>query len=462
MADNIIYNELKAIFGIDRVLCEKEELLCYSYDATTKEFLPDYVVFPFDVNEISSLIKLCIKHKLPVVGRGAGSGFSGGSLPLKGGVVISFTKMNRILELDEENMFVTVEAGVINGELKLYLTDKGYFYPPDPASYEFSTIGGNVAECAGGPRAVKYGVTKDFVASIRAVTGAGKIIETGSKTVKDVAGYNLTQLFVGSEGTLGLFSNITLKILPKPASNSLILASFGNVKDGFNAAISLLKLRNRPSMLEFMDELSIKSVKNYFKSDLIDANNINGSFLFIIEADGTEEEVALSIRQYTDILNGFSPSFLFSSHSDKEKSAIMDARKAISPSLRIYGNFKINNDIAVPVNKIVEMLSFLRLVSEKHGIPVINFGHFGDGNIHVNIMLNKNDKDMVARGEEAKSEILRKTVDLGGSISGEHGIGLIKKEFMKLKYGEYYIDLMKNVKKAFDPYNILNPGKIFD
>ncbi|MCL4321120.1 MAG: FAD-binding protein [Deltaproteobacteria bacterium] len=453
-----LIKEFEELLGKNRVLSEAEELLCYSYDATSKEFMPDVVVFPLNSNEISNIVKLCLKYNTPVVGRGSGSGFSGGSLPLKGGVVVSFTKMNHILEIDEENMFVTVEPGVINADLKSYLAEKGYFYPPDPASYEFSTIGGNVAECSGGPSAVKYGVTKDYVAALELITGDGEIINTGSKSVKDVSGYNLTQLMVGSEGTLGLFSKITLKFLSNPEANSLILVSFDDIGNGFNAAISLLKLRNRPSMLEFMDKSSIESVKSYFKSDII---KIEGAFLFIIEADGSRLEVGESVAEYEKILKEFSPVFLFSSGSEEEKRVIMEARKAISPSLRKYGDLKINNDIAVPINKIIEMLSFIEGISKTYNVPIINFGHFGDGNIHVNIMLNKDDADMVKRGEKAKFEILKKTAEAGGSLSGEHGIGLEKKEFMKLKYNDYYMNILKNIKKVFDPRNIINPGKIF-
>ncbi|MHB1545285.1 MAG: FAD-binding oxidoreductase [bacterium] len=453
-----IIEEFKALLGRKRVLTETEELICYSYDATSKDFMPDAVVFPHSAGEISKIVKLCLKYDIPIVGRGSGSGFSGGSLPLKGGVVVSFTQMNRILELDEENMFVTVEPGIINADLKNYLSDKGYFYPPDPASYEFSTIGGNVAECSGGPRAVKYGVTKDYVAALEVITGEGEIIDTGSKTVKNVSGYNLTQLFIGSEGTLGLFSKITLKILSKPEADSLILVSFDDISNGFKAAVSLLKLRNKPSMLEFMDKSSIESVKDYFKSDKI---KIEGNFLFIIEADGSQAEVDKSIDEYEKILKDFSSVYLFTSGNDKDKKEIMDARRAISPSLRKYGDLKINNDIAVPVNKIPEMLLFLEESSKSYNIPIINFGHFGDGNIHVNIMLDKNDAEMVVKGEKAKYEILKRTVELGGSLSGEHGIGLEKKEFMKLKYNDYYMNILKNIKKAFDPRNIINPGKIF-
>ncbi len=453
-----LISEFEELLGKSKVLSEKEELLCYSYDATSKDFMPDVVVFPLNAEEISKIVKLCLKYNTPVVGRGSGSGFSGGSLPLKGGVVVSFTKMNHILEIDEENMLVTVEPGVINADLKSYLADKGYFYPPDPASYEFSTIGGNVAECSGGPGAVKYGVTKDYVAALEVITGDGEIINTGSKTVKNVSGYNLIQLMVGSEGTLGLFSKITLKFLSKPDTNSLILVSFDDIDNGFNAAISLLKLRNRPSMLEFMDKSSIESVKSYFKSDII---KIEGAFLFIIEADGSRIEVDKSIAEYEKILKEFLPVFLFSSGSEEEKRVMMEARKAISPSLRRYGDLKINNDIAVPINKITFMLSFIEEVSKTYNIPIINFGHFGDGNIHVNIMLNKYDPDMIKRGEKAKFEILKKTVEAGGSLSGEHGIGLEKKEFMKLKYNDYYMNILKNIKKVFDPQNIINPGKIF-
>ncbi len=453
-----LISEFEELLGKSRVLSEKEELLCYSYDATSKDFMPDVVVFPLNAEEISKIVKLCLKYNTPVVGRGSGSGFSGGSLPLKGGVVVSFTKMNHILEIDEENMLVTVEPGIINADLKSYLSEKGYFYPPDPASYEFSTIGGNVAECSGGPGAVKYGVTKDYVAALEVITGDGEIINTGSKTVKNVSGYNLTQLMVGSEGTLGLFSKITLKFLSKPDTNSLILVSFDDIDNGFNAAISLLKLRNRPSMLEFMDKSSIESVKSYFKSDII---KIEGAFLFVIEADGSQIEVDKSIAEYEKILKEFSPVFMFSSGGEEDKKIIMEARKAISPSLRRYGDLKINNDIAVPINKITFMLSFIEEASKTYNIPIINFGHFGDGNIHVNIMLNKDDPDMIKRGEKAKFEILKKTAFAGGSLSGEHGIGLEKKEFMKLKYNDYYMNILKNIKKVFDPQNIINPGKIF-
>lgn len=456
--ENKIVGELRSIAGKERVLSETEELICYSYDATPNSFLPEAVVFPDNTQEISAIVKTCLKHGVPVVGRGAGSGFSGGSLPVKGGVVVSFTKMNRVLGFDEENMLVTVEPGIINADLKSYLEAKGYFYPPDPASYEFSTIGGNVAECSGGPRAVKYGVTKDYVASLEVVTGEGLIINAGSKTVKNVSGYNLAQLMAGSEGTLGLFSNITLKFLPKPESNALILVSYDDIESGFQAAISLLRLRRRPSMLEFMDETSIESVKGYFSSDVV---KIDGRFLFIVEADGFAEEVTSSIAEYEAILKKFSPVFIFSASEEEKKKIILEARKTISPSLRKFGDFKINNDIAVPISKIMEMLSAIDIISKKYNIPIINFGHFGDGNIHVNIMLNKSDSGMVEKGEKARLEILKKTVEFGGSLSGEHGIGISKKGFMGLKYDDYYIGILRSIKKAFDPHGIINPGKIF-
>ncbi|RZD17073.1 MAG: FAD-binding protein [Candidatus Acididesulfobacter guangdongensis] len=459
MDKKLIYTEFKNILGADRVLAEREELLCYSYDATIKESMPDFVVFPLNEVEISAIVKACNKFNIPVVGRGAGSGFSGGSVPISGGAVVSFAKMTNILELDEENMFVTVAPGIINADLKNYLADKGYFYPPDPASFEFCSIGGNVAECAGGPKAVKYGVTKNYVYGLEAITGSGEIINTGSKTIKDVAGYNLTQLLVGSEGTLGLFSKIILKFLPKPETSNLLIVSFDSSIDGFNAALSLLKLNSRPSMLEFMDSSSITAVKNYFKNSFID---IKGDFLFIIEADGSADEVKDAIELYKNRLNKFSPVLLFAAGNEKEKKAIMDARKAISPALRAFGDFKINNDIAVPINKIVQMLGDIKNISDKYNVPIINFGHFGDGNIHVNIMLDKSDATMLERGEKAKYEIMKKTVELGGTISGEHGIGTMKKEFMNLKFDPYYINLMRNIKKSFDPNNILNPGKIFD
>jgi len=414
----------KKLLGEKRVLTEKEELLCYSYDATVMEFMPDIVVFPLNPNELSRIVKLCIVYGVPIVGRGSGSGFSGGSLPFKGGVVVSFTKMNHILELDEENMFITVEPGVINADLKSYLSDRGYFYPPDPASYEFSTIGGNVAECAGGPSAVKYGVTKDYVAGLEMVTGNGEIINTGSKTVKDVSGYNLTQLLVGSEGTLGFFSKITLKFLSKPITDSLILVSFDDMDNGFKAALSLLRLRNRPSMLEFMDKASIDSVRGYFKSDII---KVSGALLFIIEADGSEIEVDSSIAEYKRILNEFSPIFLFASGCSEEKKIIMEARKAISPSLRRYGDLKMNNDIAVPIGNIKEMLSYIEGISKKYAVPITNFGHFGDGNIHVNIMLNKVDADMVERGEKAKLDILKKQLAWAGVCQESMGSDWQKK-----------------------------------
>jgi glycolate oxidase len=459
MDKKLIYTEFKNILGSERVLTEPEELLCYAYDATIKESMPDFVLFPLNEVEISAIVKACNKFNMPVVGRGAGSGFSGGSIPIGGGAVVSFTKMNSILELDEENMFVTVAPGIINSDLKNYLSDKGYFYPPDPASFEFCTIGGNVAECAGGPRAVKYGVTKNYVYGLGVITGIGEIINTGSKTIKDVAGYNLTQLLVGSEGTLGLFSKIILKFLPKPETSNLLIVSFDNSTDGFNAALSLLKLSSKPSMLEFMDNSSIKAVKDYFSNRLID---IKGDFLFIIEADGAADEVKAAIELYKDKLNKFSPVLLFAAGNDEEKKAIMDARKSISPSLRAFGDFKINNDIAVPINKIIQILHDIGNISDKYNVPIINFGHFGDGNIHVNIMLNKSDAAMLERGEKAKYEIMKKTVESGGTISGEHGIGTMKKEFMNLKFDPYYINLMRNIKKSFDPNNILNPGKIFD
>jgi len=456
LSKNII-TEMINIVGKENISTDREDLICYSYDATNQKFLPDAVVFPKGAEEISIILKLANKEVFPVIPRGAGSGFSGGSLPVEGGVVVSLERMNKILKVDADNLIAIVEPGVVTGDLQEEVERLGLFYPPDPSSLKFCTIGGNVAECAGGPRAVKYGVTKDYVLGLEVVLPTGGIINTGAQTIKAVVGYDLTKLMVGSEGTLGIVTKIILKLLPLPEATKTMLAVFTDMQDAAKTVSNIISSKIIPSTLEFMDKDSIKCVEDYSGMGLSD----NVDALLLIEVDGGKELVENQAETIKKICLDNGAKEVRIAGDKREVKKLWQLRRSISPALAKLKPNKINEDIVVPRSKIPDAIIGIRRIAGKYNLTNANFGHAGDGNIHVNIMIDKSDKDEAGRAEKAVKEIFELVLGFGGTISGEHGIGISKMSYIGMELSQLAIDIMKKIKHALDPKGILNPGKIF-
>ncbi len=449
-----VLKELAKIVGSANLLTSPEELTVYSYDATGRESLPWAVARPVQAAEVSGILKLANRERFPIVPRGAGTGMSGGSVPVRGGVVISFERMNRIIEINEEDFLAVVEPGVVTGELQRAVEARGLFYPPDPASHKFCTIGGNVAECAGGLRAVKYGVTKDYVLGLEVVLPTGEIINTGARTVKSVAGYDLTKLIVGSEGTLGLATKITVRLLPLPESVRTFAAFFNSVDEAARASSRILANRIIPRALELVDQAALRAVETYLKEDL----SKGAAAMVLVEIDGSAESTERESGRVADILTQSGAMRVSRADSPAEREHLWKARRSISPALYTIKPKKVNEDIVVPRSRIADILREIGAIAKKHDLLIVNFGHAGDGNIHTNILVDDAD---LTRANAAVKEIFEATLRLGGSISGEHGIGMTKAAYLPMESGPDALAAMRRIKQALDPNNILNPGKIF-
>jgi len=440
----------------DRVSTDAEELFCYSFDASSNRGEPSAVVKPLSTDEVSRMVAFANRQRTPIVPRGAGTGMTGGAVPLKDAIILSLDGMNRILEIDEKNMIAVVEPGVINGHLQEKLEAIGLFYPPDPASMNFCTLGGNIAENAGGPRAIKYGVTREYVLGLEVVLPDGRVMMTGGRTYKNVVGYDLTHLIVGSEGTLCVVTKIFLKVLPAPAETMTLLCTYSEIND---AALTISKINSSgivPRVLEFMDNESIKAVENYRKFGL----PTDAEALLLIEVDGSRASVTEEGDKIASICASLKGNVSIAEDMFAKK-RIWEARRAISPALNRIKPTKINEDIVVPRGRIPEMMQALREISEKYALKIVSFGHAGDGNIHVNVMTDRNNKDEYDNAKRSVKDIFEAVLKLGGSISGEHGIGLTKKQYIGMELSDTSIELMKSLKKVFDPNGIMNPGKIF-
>jgi len=439
-----------------KVSTDPEDLICYSFDASGLEATPSAVVWPKYTDDVVKVMKYAYEHSIPVVPRGAGTGVTAGTVPTRGAIILSFEKMNRILEIDSENLNVLCEPGVINGKLQQELKKTELFYPPDPASMNFCTIGGNVAENAGGPRALKYGVTRDYIMEIEAVLPNGEIITTGVKTSKGVVGYDLARLFVGSEGTLSIFTKIRLKTLPLPEEVVTLLAVFRNLEASGEAVSKIISSKMIPRTLEFIDHEAIQAVEHYKPVGLPQ----HADAVLLIELDGHPAAITKEAEKIADICQALGADIEMAEDEDAREN-LWIARRAISPALYRIKPTKINEDIVVPRNKVTEMLKRLRNLSEKSGIKIVNFGHAGDGNIHVNIMVDKGDRAEYEKGVGLIEHIFKDTISLGGTISGEHGVGLTKAQYIGMEMSKQEIEIMKSLKTLFDQKNILNPGKIF-
>jgi glycolate oxidase len=448
-------NKLSAVLP-GKTSTEPEDLICYGFDASGLGAQPSAVVWPQNVEDVVAVMKFSSANEVPVIPRGAGSGMTGGAVPSKGAIVISLERMNKILEIDRENMQVLVEPGVINGTLQKVLEWQGFFYPPDPASMDFCTIGGNVAENSGGPRAIKYGVTRDYVLGLEAVLPGGEVITTGVRTAKGVVGYDLTRLLVGSEGTLAVVTEIRLKVLPLPQDIITLLALFKDLEKSGTAVTQIIAKGIIPRTLEFLDREAVAAVENYKPVGLPK----DAEAILLVELDGHPAAITKEAEQISEICARLGGEIIMA-ENEAAREKIWEARRAVSPALYHLMPTKINEDIVVPRSMIPKMLVKLRRLSEETGIKIVNFGHAGDGNIHVNLMVDRNKAEEYEKASRLVKEIFAATIELGGTISGEHGVGLTKSEYITMEIRPVELDLMKRIKAVFDPKNLLNPGKIF-
>jgi len=449
-------NQLIDEFPGIKISTAPEDLLCYGFDASGLEASPSAVVWPEHTEDVVKIMKYAYESGISVVPRGAGTGMTGGVVPVSGAVVLSLEKMNKMIEVDSENLSVLCEPGMINGRLQRDLERRGLFYPPDPASMNFCTIGGNVAENAGGPRAIKYGVTRDYVMEIEAVLPNGKILTTGVRTPKGVVGYDLTRLFVGSEGTLSVFTKIRLKILPRPEEVITLLAMFNKLEPSGRAVSDIIASKIIPRTLEFMDREAIMAVEHFKPIGL----PRKAEAVLLIELDGYPSTIIREAEKVADICRNLGAEVSMA-EDEEARDRLWEARRAVSPALYHISPTKINEDIVVPRNRIPDMLKRLRRLSEESGIKIVNFGHAGDGNIHVNIMVDKNNKEEYTKGVALVKQVFQETLELGGTLSGEHGVGLTKAPYIGMEISGTGLSIMKSIKQVFDPKNILNPGKIF-
>lgn len=451
-------SELSRLIGKKNVLHTLEDRICYSYDGSKQKYIPDIVVRPQSAQHVSDILRFAYEQEIPVYPRGAGSGLTGGAVPVKGGIVLDFTQMNRIAEISPEDLTATVEPGVVTHTLQSEVAKHKLFYPPDPASAPFSTIGGNVAECSGGITGLKYGVTRDYILALEIVLANGSIIHTGRKTLKSVTGYDLTRLFVGSEGTLGVFTQVTVKLLPLPEKIETILVFFARTQDAVQSASQIIFNNLLPRAMEFIDKSSIDCVKGY-KQEIQIPTEVNA--VLLIDVDGRESSVKAEASLIEKIVRENNALSVVSAKSPKERDTLWEVRRAISPALYNIAPYKINEDICVPRSRILEILERIGSIHKQYpSLKVASFGHIGDGNIHVNVMYDKGEQQRVL-AERMIEKILRNTVEVGGTISGEHGIGNVKSAFLSLEIPPMELGIMKNIKQMFDPKGILNPGKMF-
>lgn len=450
--------KLEKIVGSRNFTMNPADLALYSYDASNQPSKPEAVIHPSTTEEVAQIMKVASAFEFPVTPRGAGAGFTGGSVPVRGGLVLTTKRMNRIIEIIPDDLIAITEPGVITEDLQREVERYGLFYPPDPASKEFSTIGGNVAESAGGPRAFKYGVTSHYLLGLEAVLPDGTVITTGSKTIKNVVGYNLTSLIAGSEGTLAIITSITLRLIPKPPFTKTIQLLFADVESAAKTISSIIASKIVPTTMEIMDDYCIDLANKYASAKLPDGVHS----AIIIECDGEEYEVAKEIEKIIAIAGKEGCKRALAAGDSEEAEKLWKVRRSLSPIIARLWDVKVNEDIVVPRSRIPDAMRFIKHLQKKYRLDIPTFGHAGDGNLHVNIMYNKGDIGADQRAKDTARELFEFVVSIDGSISGEHGIGITKAPFLKIELSDEEIALLKRVKAAFDPKGILNPGKIFE
>lgn len=436
----------------DRLYTDPVDCYAYAYDNSRKFFPPDCVIFPLTTEEVVKVIQLCNQFKIPVTPRGRGTGTAGGSLAEQGGVTLSLERMTQIISVDPANRALIAEPGVLNESVQSAVRPHGFFWPPDPSSAGYSSIGGNLATCAGGPHAVKYGTTRDHVLGLTAVTGKGDIIKTGCYTTKGVVGYDLTRLLIGSEGTLAVITEMTLKLTPLPVAKGGLVAHYRDAASCALAIVSIMKEPQGPSALEFLDAGSLNLIRTRYPVPA------DSRAMLMIEVDGTEHEISEMTSRLTGVCRN---SGLLQALPVAHPADLWKARKTLSPLLRDIAPKKINEDIAVPVDKIPLLLTGLTRLCQQYQISNVNFGHAGNGNIHVNLLIDPDDSHESQRAEKCLDQIFDLVISLNGTLSGEHGIGSEKRAYIGKELNEATLALMKQIKRTFDPGNILNPGKLF-
>jgi len=457
--ENKIIENLRRIAGKDGVLCTPEDLAVYSYDGTFAEGVPEVVVLPETTEQTAEIVKMAAAARIPVIARGMGSGLAAGSIPVRaGGIVVSFTRMNRILEIDTGNSTVRAQAGVVTADLQAEVEKIGLFYPPDPSSIRHSTIGGNIACNAGGPRCLKYGVTGNYVLGLTVVLADGRILKTGGKPIKDVTGYNLTGLFTSSEGTLGLITEALLRLVAKPRFTKTALAEFDALANASRTVNAILAEGIVPASLELMDQTAITCIEEAMHLGL--TTDVEASL--IIETDGSDEQTVMREAEAAGrICRENGARTVKVAQDESERASLWKARRSISPSLARKAPNKLGEDITVPRSAIPEVVQQLRGISAKYGLPIVIFGHAGDGNLHPNILFDKRKPEQWQKVEQMVREIFGVALAHGGTLSGEHGVGVLKRPYFEQALGPVSVEVQKRIKQALDPLNILNPGKMF-
>lgn len=451
----VLIDELNRLLQKGGLLLDASERLAYSYDNSRRQSLPDAVALPTTREQVQRIVQLCRAHRIAITARGRGSNTTGASVPIEGGIVVSFERMNRILAIRPGDRIAIVEPGVLNGDLQLALRGQGLFWPPDPTSAPYCSIGGNLACNAGGPRAVKYGATRDNVLALTAVTGCGELVRFGAATTKGASGYDLSRLLIGSEGTLALIVEATLRLTPIAPQRRALRALYRDVDSAAAAVSRLMAQPVTPSMLEFMDGECLRLAREVGGVDLPEAGA-----LLMIEADGDASTVDAAVIALALSANGEGCLGVDSAPDELAREKLWSARKALSPALRTLAAGKINEDVVVPVSRIPELVAAVAAIAASLSLKIVCFGHAGNGNLHVNILYDPANADECARAESAMVQVFDAVLALEGQLSGEHGIGLAKRDFMTLAFDAATLDAMRAIKRAFDPDGILNPGKV--
>jgi len=457
LAENL-RQQFISVVGKKWFLDSPNELHAYSYDATPLlQSVPDAVIIPVSVQEVSTILHMANEHRIPVIARGSGTNLAGGTIPVQGGIVLNMNRFNQIYEIDEKNLTATLGPGVITADFHTAVEAVGLFYPPDPGSMRISTVGGNVAQGAGGMRGLKYGVTKDYVMGLEYVLPTGEVMRSGGKNVKDVAGYDLTRLMVGSEGTLGVITEITVKLLPFPATKRTLVVYCRNLVDAARIVEQIIAARIIPATIEFLDKATMKVVDDFAKLGL----PLDMASMLLIEQDGAESQVVQDIEKIADIARRAGAAEVRMAATMEEGAKLLTARRAALSALSRLRPTTILEDATVPRARLAEMVQEIERVASKYNLQICTFGHAGDGNLHPTCMTDERDREEIERVEQAFEEIFHAAIRFGGTITGEHGVGMTKSKYLHLKVGEGGIELMERLKAAFDPNNILNPGKVF-
>jgi len=453
-----VLNALIQVLGKDNVLSEREDLITYSYDATAvvESQEPDVVVTPTTTEEVAEIVKIANRYQVPIYPRGSGTNLSGGAIPVEKGIVLTTMKMNKILELDADNLVATVQPGVIIQDLNNEAVKHGLIYPPDPGTVSTATMGGSVSECSGGLRGLKYGVTKHYIMGMELVLASGEIIKWGGKTVKNVSGYDLTALFTGAEGTLGIITRLLVKLIPAPEARKSLLAVFDDLDKAGNAISDIIRNKVIPATLEIMDNVTIRTVENFTHAGL----PTDAEAVLLIEVDGYKEVVEREAPLVEKVCRENGAVDIKVAKTDEERDLIWFARRNALPSLAQVKPALVLEDATVPRSKIPDIIKEIRRIAEKYNLMIGTYGHAGDGNLHPTIVIDPRDQDEVHRMEQAVEEIFKAAIALEGTLSGEHGIGIGKVKYLPLEFGEAGVDTIRRIKEALDPNYLLNPGKM--